>query len=58
MPFLEVCYKMGLIMRKPAFVVCEQKDANQLVHLRSLISSFVVHFLELIILATYKSVIF
>ena len=38
--------KMVHIMKKPAFVVCEQKSADQPAHPRSLISAFVVRCLD------------
>ena len=34
--------KMGHIMRKPVFVICEQQSADQPAHPRILISAFVV----------------
>ena len=36
-------------MRKPVYAICEQQSADQPVHLRSLISTFVVYYLDCII---------
>ena len=47
---------MGLDARKPVFGVCEQQSADQPVHLRNLISAFVIRLSESITsgLATSK----
>ena len=60
MPFLEVCYKMGPSCKNLILLYGSNKGVDQLAHRRSMIGSFVVCFLELVILklATYKSEIF
>ena len=40
---------MSHVMRKPVYAICDNKDADQPVHLCSLISVFVIHFLDRII---------
>ena len=38
--------RMSLVMGKPVFALCEQKDADQAAHPRSLISIFVIRCLD------------
>ena len=40
-----VCY-ISHVMRKPVYAICRQKGADQSAHPRSLISTFVVCFLD------------
>ena len=42
-------FYMSHVMRKPTDAICEQQSADQPVHVRSLISAFVVHCLDSII---------
>ena len=42
-------------MRKPVYVICEQQRGRSALHIRSLISAFVVYYLDSIIPMLAKS---
>ena len=46
---------MSHVMTKPVYTICEQKDADQPAHPRSLISVFIVNCLDSIIPVLAKS---